>query len=61
MQNNIRSVTVAYMEVPCCYGLVHLAHESLKESRKDIPLTIIKLGIKGDVVDTVEVQDVEES
>ncbi|MBU1671704.1 MAG: 4Fe-4S binding protein [Actinobacteria bacterium] len=56
IQNDIRSVTVVYMEVPCCFGLVHLVHESIKESEKEIPLTLIKVGIKGDVVDTVEVQ-----
>ncbi len=55
IQNDIRSVTVVYMEVPCCFGLVHLVHESMKESGKDIPLKLVKVGIKGDVVDTVEV------
>ncbi|MFH1151106.1 MAG: 4Fe-4S binding protein [Actinomycetota bacterium] len=57
IQNEIRSITVVYMEVPCCFGLVHLVHESIKESGKDIPLTLVKLGIKGDVVDTVEVAE----
>jgi len=37
IQNDIKAIDVVYMEVPCCFGLVHLVHESLKESGKDIP------------------------
>jgi hypothetical protein len=44
------------MEVPCCFGLVHLVHESLKESGKDIPLNLIKMGIKGDIIETINVE-----
>ncbi|MBU4490144.1 MAG: 4Fe-4S binding protein [Actinobacteria bacterium] len=52
IQNDIKSVDVVYMEVPCCFGIVHIVHESLKESGKDIPLTFTKIGIKGDVIET---------
>jgi hypothetical protein len=54
--NDIKSIEVAYMEVPCCFGLVHLVHESLKETGKDIPLTLTKVGINGDILETVEVK-----
>lgn len=47
-ENNIRSVTVAYMEVPCCMGLVRLVEEAVRQSRKDIPVRKIKIGIKGE-------------
>jgi ferredoxin len=53
IQNDIKSIDVVYMEVPCCFGLVHLVHESLKESGKDIPLTLVKVGIRGDVLETI--------
>ena len=56
IQNDILSVDVAYMEVPCCFGLVHLVHESLKESEKNIPLRLVKVGIKGDILDTIDVE-----
>ena len=56
IRNDIRAVDVAYMEVPCCFGLVHLVHESLKESGKKIPLTLVKVGIRGDVIETVQVE-----
>jgi Pyruvate/2-oxoacid:ferredoxin oxidoreductase delta subunit len=35
--NDIRSLKVAYMEVPCCRGLVFIAEQALALSGKDIP------------------------
>jgi NAD-dependent dihydropyrimidine dehydrogenase PreA subunit len=49
-ENNIQSITVIYMEVPCCMGLVKLVEDAVKESRKNIPLKRIKIGIKGEVL-----------
>lgn len=56
IQNDIKAIDVAYMEVPCCFGLVHLVHESLKESGKKIPLTLVKVGIRGDIIETVQAE-----
>ncbi|MCF6096494.1 4Fe-4S binding protein [Thermovorax subterraneus] len=47
-RNDIKSVTVAHMEVPCCYGLVKIVEEALNLSGKDIPLNLVEIGIKGD-------------
>jgi len=47
-QNSIRSVTVAYMEVPCCMGMVKLSQAAIAASGNDIPLETVKLGIRGD-------------
>jgi Fe-S-cluster-containing hydrogenase component 2 len=47
--NNIRSVTVTYMEVPCCMGLVRLVEESVKQSGKVIPIKKIQVGIRGEI------------
>lgn len=46
-ENDIRSITIAYMEVPCCMGLVRLVDEAIKESGKDIPSDKVKIGIQG--------------
>jgi ferredoxin len=35
--NDIRGLKVAYMEVPCCRGLVFIAQQALRASGKDIP------------------------
>lgn len=46
--NNIRSVTCAHMEVPCCYGLVQITKEAIACSGKEIPFEEVTIGIKGD-------------
>jgi Pyruvate/2-oxoacid:ferredoxin oxidoreductase delta subunit len=47
--NSIQSVTVPYMEVPCCFGLVKATEEALAASGKDIPLKKVKIGIRGEI------------
>jgi NAD-dependent dihydropyrimidine dehydrogenase PreA subunit len=48
-ENKIKSVTVTYMEVPCCMGLVKLVEEAIRKSGKDIPLKKVMIGIKGEL------------
>ena len=48
MKNDIKSLTVLHMEVPCCSGLVAIVRQALAASGKDIPLQTIKIGIQGD-------------
>jgi NAD-dependent dihydropyrimidine dehydrogenase PreA subunit len=43
--SNIRSIRVAYMEVPCCRGLVFIAQQAILLSGKDVPLTTELVGI----------------
>jgi Pyruvate/2-oxoacid:ferredoxin oxidoreductase delta subunit len=43
--NNIKSVTVAHMEVPCCFGLVKLVEDALDASGKDIPFDDITIKV----------------
>ncbi len=44
-KSDIRSLKVIHMEVPCCYGLVHIAQESFRRSKKDTRLDVVKIGI----------------
>jgi hypothetical protein len=46
--NDIRSVTVAHMEVPCCTGIVRLVEGALARSGKEIPLHRVTIGIQGE-------------
>lgn len=48
--SNIKSLKVIHMEVPCCYGLVHIAKEALSKSGKNIPFETEVIGIKGEVL-----------
>jgi hypothetical protein len=49
-QSDIKSVTVAHMEVPCCTGLVHMAHQAAEASGRDIPVSDITVGVEGEVL-----------
>ena len=46
--NDIKSITVAIMEVPCCRGLDVMTREALQKSGRDIPLESIIIGINGE-------------
>lgn len=52
--NDIRSLTVLFMEVPCCSGLVNIAIQAVTDSGKEIPLRAVKLGIRGRVLEELE-------
>jgi len=47
--NNIKSITLLHMEVPCCFGLKQIVSEALRLSGKRIPLKEVTVGIKGDI------------
>jgi len=49
--NDIRSVTVAHMEVPCCTGLVRIVSAALDQCGKDVPFATVKVGLRGDVLE----------
>ena len=46
-ENDIRSVTVVRMEVPCCGGLEHATVEALKNCGKMIPWQVVILSVEG--------------
>jgi len=51
-ENPIESVEVAYMEVPCCGGMVRIVAEALERSGQKIPLKLCKIGIDGRVIES---------
>ncbi len=50
-QNDIRSITLVRMEVPCCGGLTHALTTAMRESGKIIPWQVITLNTRGGIVD----------
>lgn len=51
-ENNIRSVTVVRMEVPCCGGLEMAARQALQDSGKMIPWQVVTVSIDGKILDS---------
>lgn len=47
--NEIKSLTVLHMEVPCCSGLVMIARQAIAASGKEVPLTTVRIGIQGEI------------
>lgn len=49
--NDLRSVTVVRMEVPCCGGLEHAAREALRASGKFLPWQVVTISVDGKILD----------
>ena len=49
--NDIQSVTIVRMEVPCCGGLEHAAREALRTSGKFLPWQVVTISIDGKILD----------
>ena len=49
--NDIQSVTIVRMEVPCCGGLEMAAKKALQESSKFIPWNVVTISIDGNILD----------
>ena len=49
--NNIRSVTVVRMEVPCCGGIVSAVTTALRDSGKMIPWQVVTISTDGDILE----------
>ena len=50
-ENDIKSVTVVRMEVPCCGGIEMAARRALQESEKFIPWQVVTISTDGRVLD----------
>ena len=51
-ENDIKSVTIVRMEVPCCGGLEMAAKKALQESGKFIPWQVVTLSLDGRIIDS---------
>ena len=53
-ENEIRSVTLVRMFVPCCGGLEYAVYQALAACGKEIPLRIVTVGADGKILKTEE-------
>jgi len=49
--NDIQSVTIVRMEVPCCGGLEHAAKIALQQSGKFIPWQVVTISTDGRILE----------
>ena len=51
-ENDIKSVTIVRMEVPCCGGLEMAAKKALQASGKFIPWQVVTISLDGKIIDS---------
>lgn len=51
VENNIKSVTIVRMEVPCCGGIEHAAKHAIQASGKFLPWNVITISTDGQIID----------
>ena len=49
--NNIKSVTIVRMEVPCCGGIENAAKRALQASGKFIPWQVVTISTDGKIIE----------
>jgi len=50
-RSTVRSPIVVHMEVPCCFGLRHVAERALSGCGREVPVRFVTVGIDGTVQD----------
>ena len=50
-RNDVKSVTVVRMEVPCCGGLEHAAKTALQNSGKLVPWKVVTISVDGKILE----------
>lgn len=51
MNNDIKSITVLRMEVPCCGGIVAAVKNAMQKSNKIIPWSVTTISTDGNIID----------
>ena len=54
--NNIKSLTVVHMEVPCCRGLTQIAKEAISKNKIEMAFEDVTIDLKGNISRTETVQ-----
>lgn len=50
-QNQLNSITVAYMEVPCCTGLLSIVRQAVRDSSCGLPVKAVKVAMDGTILE----------
>lgn len=50
IENDLESITVLRMQVPCCGGISYAARTARDNSEINIPIKVVTIGIEGDII-----------
>jgi hypothetical protein len=42
------------MQVPCCSGLAQLAKQAVEQANREVPITVVIIGVQGEILQSVE-------
>lgn len=56
-ESKINTLTVMIMEVPCCGGLLKIAQTAIQQAERKIPLKLMVVGIRGDIINEQWIMD----
>lgn len=48
--NNVKSISVVHMEVPCCFGTESIVEQAIANSGKNIPIKEYTISVQGEIV-----------
>ena len=54
--NNLKSLKVVHMEVPCCFGLTHITQEAIAAAQTDIAFEDVTVNLKGEIIKSEKIQ-----
>lgn len=54
--NNLNSLKIVHMEVPCCFGLTQIAKEAIIKSQCKIPFEDVTISLAGGVIKTETIE-----
>ncbi len=53
--NDLKSITVIHMEVPCCTGLISIVREAIQRSGVNLPFDAVRISLEGKVTDRKQI------
>ncbi|MHC4572377.1 MAG: 4Fe-4S binding protein [Planctomycetota bacterium] len=54
--NKLNSLTVVHMEVPCCFGMTHIAREAISQSGTKMAFEDVTIDLQGNVKNTETIE-----
>jgi len=48
-RNNLKSITVAHMEVPCCFGMMQIVRAAMQQAGMTVPVKDVTIGVDGTI------------
>lgn len=55
-ESDLKSLKIVIMEVPCCGGLVRIAAQALELAKSNLPVSLVQIGVRGQILEERQVR-----